>query len=93
MTIAPLINLWGFGKTVVTEDRIPLQQDIDVAKANSGSNKINVIINHSAATARLSKTQVNIEMDLSRLPKVVVLICWQNVLRSKVTSITWLKWW
>lgn len=69
ITIAPLIELWGFGKTVIGQDRLPGEQSIALAQANMGSNKLNLIINHSAPTARLIKSQANITIDLSAIAK------------------------
>ena len=65
VTIAPLVELWGFGKNKTK--RIPSKKEIDLAKEKIGSNKFIVLYDrHSVST-----TVVNLDIDLSSVAKGV----------------------
>ncbi|MCK5853086.1 FAD:protein FMN transferase [bacterium] len=65
VTIAPLVELWGFGKNKTK--KIPAKKEINIAKEKIGSDKFIVLYHkHSVST-----TVANLDIDLSSVAKGV----------------------
>jgi len=64
ITVGPLVNLWGFGPEV-HPDRIPLESDIDAARARSGLDKITL----SETQPAIRKHRPDVLLDLSGIAK------------------------
>lgn len=64
VTIAPLVDLWGFGP-VDTDDRVPTAQEIEAAAASTGYTHISI----RTAPPALRKNDPEISIDLSSIAK------------------------
>ncbi len=62
ITVAPLVNIWGFGHEK-NETVVPKDEDINIAKGKIGLDKIHVTV--SSKYAELKKDIPNLEIDLS----------------------------
>lgn len=65
ISVAPLVNLWGFGKNH-TGDRIPTDEEIAAAKALVGVDKYEIRIAKNGLVM-LQKTEPKVELDLSTM--------------------------
>ncbi len=64
VTVAPLVNLWGFGPIEETRGKIPDDEEIENALASMGQGKL-MLLPKSA----IRKTQPDLQLDLSALAK------------------------
>ena len=64
VTIAPLVNLWGFGPIEETRGKIPTDKEIEDALASMGQDKL-MLLPQSA----IRKTRADLQIDLSALAK------------------------
>jgi len=65
VTIAPLVELWGFGKNKTK--KVPLEKEIKTAKEKIGSDKFIVLYDRHS----ISTTVANLDIDLSSVAKGV----------------------
>lgn len=63
ITIAPLVNLWGFGPKA-QQEKIPVQNEIDEVKANIGFTKLQLDLK-----AKTMQKPIGLTMDLSAVAK------------------------
>ena len=64
VTIAPLVNLWGFGPIEETRGKIPSDEEIENAVASMGQDKLELL-----PTKAIRKTRPDLQLDLSALAK------------------------
>ena len=64
VTVAPLVNLWGFGPIEETRGKIPGDEEIENAVASMGQDKLELLPKSS-----IRKTRPDLQLDLSALAK------------------------
>tara|TARA_B100000959_G_scaffold282806_1_gene350062 strand:- start:542 stop:1555 length:1014 start_codon:yes stop_codon:yes gene_type:complete len=64
ITIAPLVNLWGFGPDKL-QNKIPTDEIIELTKKNTGYKKISI----DKSLKMISKLEPNLHIDLSGIAK------------------------
>ena len=64
ITIAPLVNLWGFGPDKL-QNKIPTDEIIELTKKNTGYKKISI----DKSLKKISKLDPNLHIDLSGIAK------------------------
>ena len=64
ITIAPLVNLWGFGPDEL-QNKIPTDEIIELTKKNTGYKKISI----DKSLKKISKLDPNLHIDLSGIAK------------------------
>jgi thiamine biosynthesis lipoprotein len=64
ITIAPLVNLWGFGPDKL-QNKIPTDEIIELTKKNTGYKKISI----DKSLKKISKLDANLHIDLSGIAK------------------------
>ena len=64
ITIAPLVNLWGFGPDKL-QNKIPTDEIIELTKQNTGYKKISI----DKSLKKISKLDPNLHIDLSGIAK------------------------
>ena len=64
VTIAPLVNLWGFGPIEETRGKIPSDEEIENALASMGQDKLELLPKSS-----IRKTRPDLQLDLSAIAK------------------------
>ena len=64
VTVAPLVNLWGFGPIEETRGKIPKDEEIENALASMGQDKLELLPQSS-----IRKTRSDLQLDLSALAK------------------------
>ncbi len=64
VTVAPLVNLWGFGPIEETRGKIPGDEEIENAVASMGQDKLELL-----PTKAIRKTRPDLQLDLSALAK------------------------
>ena len=64
VTVAPLVNLWGFGPIEETRGKIPTDEEIENSLASMGQDKL-VFLPSNA----IHKTRADLQLDLSALAK------------------------
>jgi len=64
VTVAPLVNLWGFGPIEETRGEIPTNEEIENALASMGQDKLELLPQSS-----IRKTRPDLQLDLSALAK------------------------
>ena len=64
VTVAPLVNLWGFGPIKETRGKTPTNEEIENALASMGQDKL-VLLPQSS----IRKTRPDLQLDLSALAK------------------------
>ena len=64
ITIAPLVNLWGFGPDKF-QDKIPTDEIVELTKKNTGYKKISI----DKSLKKISKLDPNLHIDLSGIAK------------------------
>ncbi len=64
ITIAPLVNLWGFGPDKL-QNKIPTDEIIELTKKNTGYKKISI----DKSQKKISKLDPNLHIDLSGIAK------------------------
>jgi thiamine biosynthesis lipoprotein len=64
VTVAPLVNLWGFGPIEETRGKIPTDKEIENALASMGQDKLELLPQSS-----IRKTRPDLQLDLSALAK------------------------
>ena len=64
VTIAPLVNLWGFGPIEETRGKIPTDEEIENALASMGQDKLELLPKSS-----IRKATPDLQLDLSALAK------------------------
>jgi len=64
ITIAPLVNLWGFGPDKL-QNKIPTNEIIELTKKNTGYKKISI----DKSLKKISKHDPNLQIDLSGIAK------------------------
>ena len=64
VTIAPLVNLWGFGPIEETRGKIPTDKEIENALASMGQDKLELL-----PKSAIRKTRPDLQLDLSALAK------------------------
>ena len=64
ITIAPLVNLWGFGPDEL-QNKIPTDEIIELTKQNTGYKKISI----DKSLKKISKLDPNLHIDLSGIAK------------------------
>ena len=64
VTVAPLVNLWGFGPIEETRGKIPSDEEIENALASMGQDKLELLPKSS-----IRKTRPDLQLDLSAIAK------------------------
>ena len=64
VTVAPLVNLWGFGPIEETRGKIPNDKEIEDALASMGQDKLELLPQNT-----IRKTRADLQLDLSALAK------------------------
>ena len=64
VTVAPLVNLWGFGPIEETRGKIPTDEEIENALASMGQDKLELLPKRA-----IRKTRADLQLDLSALAK------------------------
>jgi FAD:protein FMN transferase len=64
VTVAPLVNLWGFGPIEQTRGKIPTDNEIEDALASMGQDKLELLPQNT-----IRKTRADLQLDLSALAK------------------------
>ena len=64
VTVAPLVNLWGFGPIEETRGKIPGDEEIENALASMGQDKLEFLTQNA-----IRKTRPDLQLDLSALAK------------------------
>jgi thiamine biosynthesis lipoprotein len=64
VTIAPLVNLWGFGPIEETRGKIPSDEEIENSLSSMGQDKLELL-----PKSTIRKTRTDLQLDLSALAK------------------------
>lgn len=65
ITVAPLVELWGFGRVDKYQDRVPTDEEIELARANTGYDRLELRVSPPA----IRKLRPELTINLSSIAK------------------------